>query len=88
LTAIFAVGAFAVVTTSPASAVSSKVKRACKFDYKRLCPRYRVGSSRMRACMEAKAGDISYRCRQALIDSGEVDRRSSPRRRSSRRRRR
>lgn len=60
---------------SDADAVSSKVRKACAGDYKRLCPRYKVGSSRMRACMEAKQSEISSRCIDALIDSGEVNRR-------------
>ena len=58
-----------------ADAASAKVRTACAGDYKRLCPRYKVGSSRMRACMEAKQSEISSRCIDALIDSGEVNRR-------------
>ena len=61
---------------SPASeAATARVKKACAGDYKRLCPRYKVGSSRLRACMEAKQSEISSRCIDALIDSGEVNRR-------------
>lgn len=60
---------------TPASAVSAKVKKACAGDYKRLCPRYKVGSAQLRACMEAKQAEISSKCVQALIDSGEVYRR-------------
>jgi hypothetical protein len=60
---------------SEADAASAKVRKACAGDYKRLCPRYKVGSSRMRACMEAKQSEISSRCIDALIDSGEVNRR-------------
>ena len=59
---------------SPANAVSAKVKKACVGDYKRLCPSYKVGSPQLRACMEAKQSEISSKCVQALIDSGEVNR--------------
>ena len=61
---------------APAMAVSAKVKKACAGDYKRLCPSYKVGSSALRACMEAKQGEISSKCVDALIDSGEVNRSS------------
>ena len=66
--------AIAVLFASPAQAVSPKVEKACKGDYKRLCPAYKVGSAQLRACMEAKQSEISSRCIDALIDSGEVDR--------------
>ncbi len=60
---------------TPASAnVSAKVKKACTGDYKRLCPKYKVGSAQLRACMEAKQSEISSGCVQALIDSGAVNR--------------
>ena len=59
---------------APAGAViNDKVKKACKDDYKKLCPGYKVGSSQLRACMEAKQNDISWSCIQALMDAGEVD---------------
>ena len=59
---------------SAAGAVSKRVERACLADYKNLCPQYRVNSSQLRACMESKANEISWGCIEALIDSGEVDR--------------
>lgn len=59
---------------SEAEAISAKVRRACVGDYKRLCPGYKVGSTALRACMESKYREISSRCMDALIDSGEVDR--------------
>jgi hypothetical protein len=58
----------------PAAAITAKVKKACAGDYKRLCPSYKVGSPQLRACMEAKQFEISSRCVDALIDSGEVNR--------------
>lgn len=64
----------AVALGSPAHAVSAQVKKACQGDYKRLCPTYKVGSPQLRACMEAKQAEISSRCVDALIASGEVNR--------------
>lgn len=61
---------------APAHAVSAKVKKACQGDYKRLCPTYKVGTPQLRACMEAKQAEISSRCVDALIASGEVNRSS------------
>lgn len=63
-------------TAAPAAAVSPRVKKACTGDYKRLCPTYKVGSPALRACMEAKQNEISSKCVDALIDSGEVSRSS------------
>lgn len=62
------------------AAVNQRVKKACSGDYKRLCPRYKVGTAQLRACMEAKASEISSACINALIDSGEVNRSSGRRR--------
>lgn len=56
------------------AAITAKVKKACKGDYKRLCPTYKVGSPQLRACMEAKQFEISSSCVDALIESGEVNR--------------
>lgn len=76
--AVLAAAAAALITAvpggSPAHAVSAKVKKACQSDYKRLCPTYKVGSPQLRACMEAKQAEISSRCVDALIASGEVNR--------------
>jgi hypothetical protein len=76
LSALVAVAALALAgLTSPAdAAINVKVKKACKGDYQRLCPNYKVGSSQLRACMEAKQFEISSGCVDALIDSGEVNR--------------
>ena len=63
----------------PAAAFNKKVERACKGDYKRLCPQYKTSSAQLRACMEAKAYEISEKCVTALIDSGEVDRKRAGR---------
>ena len=66
----------ALAQAAPAFAVSAQVKKACRGDYKRLCPSYKVGSPQLRACMEAKQAEISSRCVDALIASGEVNRSS------------
>jgi len=64
------IGASGVVTT--AEAVPRRVKRACKGDYKTLCPHYKAGTSRMRACMRSNGSQLSWGCYQALKDHGYV----------------
>ena len=79
--ALAAVAACVTTTaTVPASAFSKRVQQACLADYKNLCPQYRTSSPQLRACMESKANEISWHCIQALIDSGEVDRKRVTRR--------
>ena len=50
-----------------------KAHRACRTDYKRIFPLYKVSSAQLRACMEAKASQISSDCINALVESGLVD---------------
>jgi hypothetical protein len=69
-----------VAALSPAQAFSKRVQQACLADYKNLCPQYRTSSPQLRSCMESKANEISWGCIQALIDSGEVDRKRVTRR--------
>jgi hypothetical protein len=64
--------ALALAAATAEAAYSKRVEAACKGDYKRLCPTYKAGSLQLRACMEAKAAQISSRCMDALIDSGEA----------------
>ncbi len=66
--------AFAAIT--PAGAYSKRVERSCLADYKNLCPQYRPNSPQLRACMEGKSNEISWGCIEALIDSGEVDKKA------------
>ncbi len=61
-------------TVADAAAFSRKVQLACRGDYKRLCPHYKVGSPQLRACMEAKSSEISSNCISTLIDEGVVGR--------------
>lgn len=65
---VFVASAFVGATS--AHAVPRLVRIWCKRDYKRLCPRYKVGTSRMRACMRAKQNYLSPVCKKALIDTG------------------
>ncbi len=77
----FAVAIMAVgFVADAANAVPRKVKRACRGDYKSLCPHYKIGTSRMRSCMRSKGRQLSWSCYQSLKDAGYV--------RKSRRRRR
>lgn len=68
--------AIALSAATPAGAFSKKVERVCLADYKNLCPQYRPNSPQLRACMEGKSNEISWGCIEALIDSGEVDRKA------------
>ena len=66
-------GLGAAMLSVPAAAFSKRVQKACVADYKNLCPQYRVNSPQLRTCMESKSNEISWSCIEALIDSGEVD---------------
>ncbi len=59
-----------VAHTYPAS-----VRSACKHDYKRLCPHYEPGTSKMRSCMRASISGIAPRCYDTLIRHGYAERR-------------
>jgi hypothetical protein len=74
------IGGMTAVSIVPAHAYSKRVQKACLADYKSLCPQYRTESSQLRACMEAKSSQISWGCIEALMDSGEVDRKRVTRR--------
>lgn len=69
-------GLFGAMTLAPdAGAVPAKVKRECRDDYKRFCPRYKVGTSRMQSCMRSSGSQLSWGCYEALRDHGYVRRR-------------
>ncbi len=78
LPAIRVVIVAAIVTSSslvtPAFAVSSATQNACRIDYKKLCPSYKLGSSDLRYCMESQAHSISERCIRAAVDNGDLPR--------------
>lgn len=60
--------------TTQAAAYSSSVKRACKSDFYRFCPSYKVGSTKLRNCMRSAGGNLSRRCVDALANAGEISR--------------
>lgn len=59
---------------SPADAVSSKVRTACKNDYLRFCPNYEPESTKARQCMKTMGKRLSPKCISALADAGEIKR--------------
>jgi hypothetical protein len=68
-----AVTAFAVSGT-PAAAISSQVKIACKADYFAHCSAHAVGSPGLRQCMRNVGRRLSPGCINALVAAGEVPR--------------
>ena len=64
----------AMIATSPAIAVSSKVREACGADYKRFCPKYEPNSTKARQCMRSVGKRLSVGCIDALADAGEIRR--------------
>ncbi len=62
------------VTSAPAVAFGPSTQRACKADYKKLCPGYKIGSSDLRYCMESNARSISEKCIRAAADNGDITR--------------
>ena len=72
LAAIVVAATFATWTSSPARAdYPDYVRSACKADFKKYCPSYKVGSSELRSCMRAVANELSSRCIDALERNGE-----------------
>ncbi len=70
-----ALAAFAVVftlTPDPAGAVTERMKRDCRSDYKRFCAKYTLGSEGLRACMSRSIRKVSNRCISALVAGGEM----------------
>lgn len=57
-----------------ASAYSKKVENACRGDYDRFCPGYKVGSPALHNCitLAGKRGNLSPTCFNALKDAGMV----------------
>jgi len=60
--------------TPAAFAASERVQESCKGDYLSFCSEHPVGSTGMRRCMEANGKNLSKRCVNALVDSGEIPR--------------
>ena len=57
-----------------ASAHSSAVQSACKTDYYKFCPAYKIGTPQLKACMRSAGGNLSRRCIDALANAGEIPR--------------
>jgi hypothetical protein len=72
--AAIAVGVGALAAAGTANAYSGRVKSACKPDFYKFCPSYKVDSPELRACMRSAGGNISSRCLDALADAGEIPR--------------
>src|SRR5262249_30256224 len=63
-----------LMAAGDATAYSARVKSACKADFYKFCPSYKLESPQLRACMRAVGGGISVRCLDALADAGEIPR--------------
>lgn len=74
LTVALAAGLGAVLAAGPADAYSGRVKSACKADFYKFCPSYKLDSPQLRSCMRGAGGNISQRCLDALADAGEIAR--------------
>jgi hypothetical protein len=72
--AALAIGFGALAAAGAANAYSGRVKSACKTDFYKFCPSYKLDTPELRACMRAVGGNISSRCLDALADSGEIPR--------------
>ena len=70
---------------SPAEAIPRAVKRACKYDYKKLCGQYRIGSAKANSCMRSSVSGITPRCYNKLIQYGYGGKRARKKRRRRRR---
>ena len=70
------------VSFAPYSAYAypTAVRKACKQDYRRLCPHYKPGRSQMTSCMRASVSGIAPRCYETLVDHGYANRGGKARR--------
>ncbi len=57
------------------AAITKRVQKACKRDYKRFCSKYSVGTPELKQCMRSNGKRISRPCIRALVDAGEISRR-------------
>lgn len=74
LAAVFGITATAGVVAfeGSAEAHSKRVQNACRTDYHRFCPGYKVPSASLRECMQSAGMNISLGCRRALAAEGEI----------------
>ena len=63
-----------IAMVGDALAVTPSTQRACRSDYKRLCPSYKHGSSELRYCMESQRHSISHNCVRTAADNGDISR--------------
>lgn len=61
-----------LLAATPGYAYSKKVETACKRDFYSLCPAYSPGSTELRRCFESNRRQLSRKCKNALVDAGEV----------------
>lgn len=59
-------------TNQPASAVSERLKNACRNDYYAHCGDHAVGSASLRFCMRRAQDRLSRHCLNELVAAGEV----------------
>ena len=67
-----AIGFGVLVAAGDVAAYSARVKSACKTDFYKFCPSYKLDSPQLRDCMASAGGNISSRCIDALADSGVI----------------
>lgn len=65
------------------SAVSIRTKLACASDYRAHCNSYKVGTAKLRQCMDANGSKLSKRCVNALVADGEISQTEVARRAAS-----
>ena len=59
---------------SAALAHPPAVKAACKTDYYKFCPSYKLDTPQLKACIRSAGGNLSTKCIDALADAGEIAR--------------
>lgn len=72
--AIAVAAAAMALPVTEASAVSLKVKIACKDDYFTHCSQHEPGSAGVRQCMRSVGKKLSQGCRDALVEAGLAQR--------------
>ena len=72
--ALGAAGLVMIAASAGAIAHSAAVKAACKTDYYKFCPNYKLDTPQMHSCMRSAGGNLSRRCIDALADAGEISR--------------
>lgn len=71
---VLGLGALAAAGPANAYTYSARVKSACKTDFYKFCPSYKLETAALRECMRGAGFNISTRCLDALADAGEIPR--------------